>query len=167
MLTQDRSLFQDELSGGERLLWNGQPKQGLMLRVNDLFLIPFSLFWGGFVIVWEFQAINSGAPLFFKLWGIPFLLVGFYITVGRFFGDAYQRAKTYYAVTNERVIIISGLLNRNVRTLTLKTLPEISLNIKGNGRGTITFGASLPMASWSAGLAWPGMGNISRPLLKR
>jgi hypothetical protein len=84
MLMNEVSHFQNELGLGERLLWSGQPKQGLMLRPSDAIQIPFSLLWGGFAIFWETMAIAGRAPLFFMLWGIPFVLVGLYMIVGRF-----------------------------------------------------------------------------------
>ena len=146
-----------ELSASESLLWNGRPQQGLLLRPMDALFIPFSLFWAGFALFWEFSVVAGGAPFFFMLWGIPFLAVGAYITVGRFFVDAYIRSKTRYGVTNERVLLVGGLFNRTVKTISLRTLGEISLQEHSNGYGTITFGSSLPFAAWGRGFAWPGM----------
>jgi hypothetical protein len=50
----------------------------------------------------------GGVPLFFALWGIPFILVGSHLIFGRFLVDAKQRAKTTYGLTGERVVIVSG-----------------------------------------------------------
>jgi len=151
--------FSDELNPGERIIWSGQPQQGFILRPADIFMIPFSLLWGGFAFFWEFMVVSEGAPLFAMFWGIPFVLVGLYMIVGRFFFDRAQRSKTYYALTNERAIIISGVFNQNTKMLDLKKLPEINISTKGNGKGTITFGASHPMAWMYAGNSFPNMGR--------
>ena len=129
------------LTNRERILWSGRPKQGLMLRSSDAALIPFSLMWGGFAIFWETTAVMSGAPFFFRLWGIPFVLVGLYLIAGRFFADAWERGKTVYVITNERVLIVGGLLKRTVTSLELRTLPEMSLSLAGDDKGTLTFGS--------------------------
>jgi hypothetical protein len=131
-----------ELGGGEKLLWSGQPRQGLMLRSSDALFIPFSLLWGGFAVFWETSVIRSGAPFFFMLWGIPFVFVGVYMTIGRFFVDARIRECTAYGITNERIVIVSGLFKSSVKSLNLRTLSDISLNERQDGSGTITFGPS-------------------------
>src|SRR5262245_49645079 len=126
MLLNESSHLHTELGRGERLLWSGQPKQGLRLRPTDAAQIPFSLLWGGFAIFWETMVIAGGAPFFFRLWSIPFVLIGLYMIAGRFFVDAVQRANTHYAITNERVLIVSGWLTRNVRTLSLQNLSDVN-----------------------------------------
>lgn len=154
-------LIRRELGPSEQLLWAGQPRQGFVLRAADWFLIPFSIMWGGFAIFWEASVIANGAPSFFVLWGIPFVLFGLYLVLGRFWVDARQRASTTYGITSERVIILSGIVSRAVKSLNIDTLTDISLAECPGGGGTITFG-SVPFGWWS-GAAWPGLGTHAVP----
>jgi len=152
-----------ELAPNERILWTGKPRQGIYLRVSDTFLIPMSLLWCAFVVFWEARVFNSGAPLFFILWGIPFVLVGLYVVAGRFLVDAKQRSKTFYGLTEDRIIIVSGLFQKKTKTLNLQTLSDISLTEREDRTGTITFGPSPPFYSWVAGASWPGLGQMAVP----
>ncbi|MEM9365967.1 MAG: PH domain-containing protein [Planctomycetota bacterium] len=150
------SQIKRELSSGEQLLWYGRPQLGIQLRASDALLIPASLLWGGFAIFWEATAVMRGAPVFFVLWGIPFVLVGLHLIVGRFFVDAKQRSRTYYGVTDERVIIVSGLFRRSVKSLRIDTLTDVALEEKADGSGTITLGPTSPWNHWFGGSNWPG-----------
>jgi len=152
-----------ELDSSERLLWSGQPRAGVLFRGVDFFLIPFSILWCGFAIFWEFMVINSDAPLLFRLWGIPFVIVGLHFVFGRFLVEAQQRKKTFYGLTNERIIIISGLFNRKVKSLSLRNLSEVSLSEKADKSGSITLGAGNPLFAMFGGMSWPGMGNFLPP----
>lgn len=133
------------LSSGERFIWTGRPKTGIVFRPSDAFMIPFSLFWGGFAVFWEVGVIATGAPFFFKLWGIPFVLVGIYLIIGRFFADARKRANTIYGITQDRILIKSGIFNRDIQSLNIKTLSEINLSQKSDNSGTITLGPTYSM----------------------
>ncbi len=151
-MTNVQHIVQRELNADERLIWCGTPGRGLRLRSSDAFMIPFSLVWGGFAMFWEYSVLfdidpsgrplSSPEPFFMKLWGIPFVVVGLYLIVGRFFGDAFQRARTIYAVTDQRVLILTQAFGKRLRSLPLRTLPEMTLAERSDGSGTITFGAS-------------------------
>jgi hypothetical protein len=161
------SPIERELGPGERILWSGQPRQGLTLRGSDAFMIPFSLLWGGFAFFWEWSVLQSGAPAFFVLWGIPFVAVGIYIILGRFFVEAWQRARTYYAVTDERILIVDGLFKTTVRSVSLRALTDMSLSEKSDGEGSIHFGPSTLPTMFRSFSGWPGMKERMGPFFDR
>jgi len=153
------------LDSGESLIWSGAPRKGLVLRPSDAYMIPFSLLWGGFAIFWEAGVLHTNGPntTFMSIWGIPFVLAGLYLIVGRFFVDAGIRAKTFYGLTNRRAIIISGLFSRTINSLPLRTLADISLQERSDRSGTILLGRPQPYSPWSSGLRWPGGSQYSTP----
>jgi hypothetical protein len=169
------SAIEPRLDPGEKLLWAGQPKQGVRLQPQDVFLIPFSLFWGGFAFVWETIAIlgvlgflsphhNGGAPeaMIMPIFGIPFVLIGLYLIVGRFFYDAASRRKTFYAVTDRRAIILKEMWSINVMSYDFYSLGTLNLTERADGSGAILFGNSSPFSMLSTA-GWPGMGRYTVP----
>ena len=156
--------IQRQLSSKERLLWSGQPRQGIAFKGSDVMAIPFSILWGGFAIFWESTVVGSNAPLFFVLWGIPFLLAGLYMIAGRFLFDVSVRKNTFYAVSNERVLIVSGVFSKQVKSLNLRMLTDLSLTEGKAGEGTISFGGGSAMGSMFGGFSgWPGASRNMGP----
>ena len=157
--------IRQQLSPNESTLWWGRPRQGLVFRGSDTFLIPFSLLWCGFAIFWESLVLSSPtASAFFILWGLPFVAIGIYMVVGRFFVEARQRSNTFYAVTPERVLIVSGLFSRKVKSLNLKTITDISLSQGRNNEGSIMFGPQISFAPMFGGISsWPGAQQQPEP----
>jgi len=137
------ALIRQRLEPQERVLWWGQPRRGIRFRQIDLFLVPFSLMWGGFAIFWEFLAVSKNGPAFFALFGIPFVVIGLYLIAGRFVFDAWRRARTYYAVTQRRILILS---RASLKSVELRNLSEMNLRESRDGSGSLTFGPHLGLS---------------------
>lgn len=136
--------FPTRLLDGEQIQWSGRPGQGVLFTGRDWFLIPFSLLWFGFTIFWEAMVLRGKAPGFFALWGVPFILAGLYFTVGRFVVDAWLRRNTRYALTNRRILIVRSAPFARVVSVSLDRLPDMQLNERPDGSGTIRFGQPAP-----------------------
>lgn len=158
MLKDLNTELRQHLDNNENLLWVGQPQTGLVFRSADIFLIPFSILWCGFAIFWFISAISSGAPFLFSLFGLPFVAIGLFFVFGRFVVDAKQRENTMYGITEDRIIIKSGIFNKSVKTLNIRTISDIEYTEKNDGSGTISIGPKNPMMVWGNGMNWwPGM----------
>ena len=143
MSNEAESVLTRHLDAGENLVWTGMPRQGLLLRPSDLFLIPFSLVWAGFLGFAIFDGVGTGTPgqlLTLVLVGIPFLAFSLYFVVGRFFADAALRARTHYGITRQRILISKGLFSKTLISLPLANLSGLSLRERADGSGSIYFG---------------------------
>jgi hypothetical protein len=152
-----------ELDSGERVLWSGNPRTGVVLRRIDLLLIPFSVFWTGFIVVWIVGVVASHAPAFFVAFSAPFVAFAVYLLVGRFLVDSWIRGHTHYAVTNTRVIIVTTFFGRRLQSVQLANLAEITLIEGTRGFGSIRFGQQFPFLSMLQG--WPGASLMLPPCL--
>lgn len=136
---QNRDLethFSNLLVKGEELVWAGRPKTGIRFRKSDMILIPFSIVWGGFSIFWVAFSVAMGAPLIFTAFGFPFVLIGLYMMIGRFFFDAYRRKNTVYGITTLHIIRKVG---NKTEVFPLENLPAITIIKHNDGSGTIDF----------------------------
>ena len=138
-ILNDFEWLNSELVPGEAVLWKGKPNDKKLLSAQDIFLIPFSLFWCGGVITWETIAITQGAPFFFWIFGIPFICVGLYIVFGRFIHQKYILKNTRYALTTHRAICYK---KGKISSCDYINEPAISVDCKKDGSGIITFGNS-------------------------
>ncbi|MET1113257.1 MAG: hypothetical protein ABWX67_17195 [Allosphingosinicella sp.] len=171
----DQRQLQPSLLPGERPLWTGRPPRGLRLRWADLYLIPFSLLWGGFAIFWNVMVWTTGAPFFFALFGLPFLIAGLYLIAGRFLHDAWLRSSLLYAVTDRRVIVLRSRFGRGLSSADLGYLPALEFDEHPGGRGTLRFNTEPPPPFFARSAGWslwaPSIGKslifdrIERPRL--
>lgn len=152
-----------ELEPGEKLVWSGGPRQGLLFRATDAILVPFTLVACGLAILWEVEILTEDWPLPFVFIGAPFVLLTLYGVFGRFVVDARLRARTAYGLTDRRAIILSGLLDLTVESIPLRALGDVTVEERPDGSGTITFGSASPGARLARGLAMPAMRHFAPP----
>lgn len=144
--------FRNDLANGEYIVWAGQPVPKLINR-SDIFLIPFSIIISGFAIFWEIMALyafrqtGSGMGMIFPIFGIPFILIGLYLLFGRFIYRKLKYKRTFYALTNQRVMVLNTFFGKNLRTQLLNQIPALNKSVSANGIGSITFGDTLPVYS--------------------
>ncbi len=134
------AIIATHLHPGERLLWAERPKQGFAVRAVDFWVVPFMLCWSTGVVYSTVSIIKQeGASPGLLLFILPFILLGVYMLFGRFWIDARVRSRTYYGVTDQRVLIISGILAKQTRSIYLKELLEMQFTRRSDGTGTLEF----------------------------
>jgi hypothetical protein len=132
----------------EKLLWRGRPQQGLRFGGHDLLAVPFSLIWGGGVLVLLISGGFSAAGGFpFVLFPLIFGIAAIYVTVGRLFHDAWIRSRTEYALTDRRIIVFQRGFGGDVTTLDIGKMDQVRFKPRGE-RGDIVFGRSPDLSSF-------------------
>jgi hypothetical protein len=148
------------LAPGEQLLWSGRPDPEVRFAPVDLFLVPFSVMWGGFAVFWEVGVLASGAGPFFVLWGIPFVLMGLYFMIGRFAYKKRRKLKTAYGLTDRRAIVAVG-----ASSMSDTPVNGASTSIKRSRDGShvsITFGQRSGWGAWGPSYANTGLEFFER-----
>jgi len=160
-----RALVQPELRPGEHLLWSGGPDESVTFGRNDLFLVPFSLLWCGFAIFWEVSALRDGASWFFVAFGGVFVAIGLFFVVGRFLLKRARKAKTGYAVTDQRSFLVVGSTvhqapakQQNQEVSWSRARTHVSVDWTDSITGNTPFGAR------QRGLTNTGLDGVMAPL---
>jgi hypothetical protein len=137
-----------ELAPGERIEWMEVPIARFFTPLSrGLFL--FSIPWTAFSIFWVFMASGlrwpdlSSAFGFFPLFGLPFVLIGFWLMSSPL--RTHNRLKrTVYAITDRRAILIQGGRNTTIRSFGPGDLDKIHRREKADGSGDVYFSIPLP-----------------------
>ena len=139
---------QSELQSGESLYWTGtaDPRRAAISAIPDsIFGIPFA----GFALFFITHAYHATSAMsksshnafvsgfqVFPLFGLPFLLVGLGIILAPLWAFL-KGGNTVYAVTNQRVMIITGSGNRSVKSLTPADIVSVDHRERPDGSGDI------------------------------
>jgi hypothetical protein len=125
-----------DLDAGDLLLWAAQPKQGLMFTTQDFFLLPFSMFGCGFAYFLMTVPSFTGAPQAVAYIGWAFMIVSLYFFLFRFLVDSALRAKTFYGLTAEYVVIKEG---KKVQFIHFQNIKNIKCDENVDAGGNIWF----------------------------
>ncbi|MBV6621386.1 MAG: hypothetical protein KI793_00265 [Rivularia sp. (in: Bacteria)] len=135
-----RQKVDKELEIGESIRWIGQPVPRVF-TASSIGTFLFAIPWTAFVVFWVLTA--STASIFFALFGIPFLIVGF----GMLSSPIWLRLSaknTAYVITNKRAISISIPITSfgNILSATIRNYPPSELNNiyrkeRGDGTGDV------------------------------
>src|SRR5512140_3401643 len=112
--------FPFALEPGERVLWSGRPRTGLVLRPSDALQVPISLLIL-YVFATQLRHASFRGPVDVLIACVIFVAV-MYFAAGRFFFDAYRRGKSAYALTSERMLIRESALSDFVKSFPLNTI---------------------------------------------
>jgi hypothetical protein len=139
---------QSELQSGESLYWTGaaDPRRAAIAALPaSLFGIPFA----GFALFWITGAYHATSAMsrsssnsftkgfaVFPLFGLPFLLIGLGVILAPLW--VYLKGlSTVYAVTNQRVMIISGSSTRSVKSVAPADIVSVDHRERPDGSGDI------------------------------
>lgn len=139
---------QSELQSGETLYWTGTPdprRAAFTALPASFFGIPFA----GFALFWIYNAFNATSAMsrsghnsftkgfsLFPLFGLPFLLVGLAVILAPLW--AYRKGlSTVYAVTNQRIMVITGSSNRSVKSISPADIVAVDHRERPDGSGDI------------------------------
>ena len=147
--------FRPYLEPDEYVVWQGKPEKGNYFRQEDIFRVPFGLFFFGFSVVWASMA--SQADVGFSLFALPFMIVGLYISVGIIIHRAILLSKTEYAITNRKLIRISGSKVDIVYGNQINNM-QIMMNKDGTGR-IIFLRQEVHYHGTDRHISYPGNGN--------
>ena len=147
-LSEAQQRAQSELQSGESLYWTGtaDPRRAAFTALPaSLFGIPLA----GFALFWISTAFNATSAMsrsshnsftkgfaLFPLFGLPFLLIGLGAILAPLW--AYRKGlSTVYAVTNQRVMVITGSSNRSVKSILPADIAGVDYRERPDGSGDV------------------------------
>jgi hypothetical protein len=146
-----------QLDPGERLLWSGTPRKGILFRGADIVQVPVSIL---FVLLFANQSRNASfrAPIDAIIWSVLFVAV-MYFAIGRFLFDSYRRRNAVYALTSERMLIRDSAFSNFVKSFPLNTITDTGLRERRNGFGNIWIGRRFLPVGWQDPRLQPTRGH--------
>jgi membrane protein YdbS with pleckstrin-like domain len=129
------------LAAGETILWRGKPKKGPFIASRSLTMLPIAVIWLILDMSFITSAFRGGEMLMFLIPFFALHLMPVWIWLGSTITAGKRWKNTMYYVTNRRIIIQSGFLAVNEKSVFYKDIRNAQLQIgifdKFAGTGSI------------------------------
>jgi hypothetical protein len=144
-----QQLISNELRSDEKQVWAAQPLPRVF-RLQSIGIVLFGIPWTAFSIFWICAAgwgvwghagkAIPGPFVFFPLFGVPFVLIGFGMLSSPFWLSKMAR-RTVYVLTDRRAIVISGKAFGGVTVQSFEPdrLTSMERNQRADGSGNLLF----------------------------
>jgi len=134
-------MSQDLLAGildpDERILWQGRPDRRWVLELSNLISASFVLALLGMFGHAISQAEHiGGSPIHFAI----FLVLGICVALWTLISDTWRRRRTWYTITNTRIIIASLDWRRARQLQNINIDPGFPMELKEADRDTLVVG---------------------------
>jgi hypothetical protein len=143
------SVVQPDVEPGEQILWVGQPNPARM-AVKSIGGFLFGIVWTGFTVTflmfWMGDRGSSKWPggiwgfegLAFSLLMAPFLIIGLAMLASPLYSYL-QGLRTFYAVTNKRILIVETGKSRKVQSYGQGDIGNLERTERPDGSGDLAF----------------------------
>lgn len=132
-------LIKKDLMNGEDVLWTDMPKN-IFLKPEDVGMILYSLLFGIFILTFYLVGAFGKGFNFMWFFMFPFVFCAIYMLFGKFICKSYINKRTYYYVTNSRIIILRNLKKRKIYTGYIDGFEVVNTLVQTNGIGKVIFG---------------------------
>ena len=174
------------LNKDEKIIWQGGPKflpfvfgQSILLSIIGIvfvgfalvFMSVFSSFFSAFSDPRYFDSTIKIVDLKHAIFMFPPFWIGIFILFGPYVYNLFSFKRTYYAITDKRVIIQEGVIGRDFKTVDFDKITNIQVvvgivdKIFGNKTGSILI-STPDSVSYNHGSAIPNpykISNITSP----
>lgn len=116
----------------EEIIWRGKPKKSAFIINKILTMLPVALIWllfDSFFIIVAFKASNFKEIFLFLIPFFLFHLMPVWIWLSNILTANKRWKNTEYAVTDKRVIIMSGFIGMDYQSIYYKDIQNVDLKI--------------------------------------
>ena len=127
------------LDADEDIRWEGRPAPRCYTFRHWRHTI-FGLIFLAICSYWQilgFEMAETYESIWLAWLPLPFLLLGFYLSIGHLLKSRLEWNYIYYAITDRRLLVQRGFLKQRIESLELSEITYFSLHHQGEQLGTL------------------------------